>query len=183
MKEKIITWLFILIAIIAFVFMAFPHTDEVDAELNPASYCEAETVTYYDVPIDRELQDEIRKICNSYNVDMPLVLAVIGQESNYDINAIGDNGSSIGLMQIQPQHHQKRMDRLNVTDLSNPAQNVTVGVDLLAELIDEEKGWEWALTAYNAGVEKADFNKTMGITGEYAESVLVLRGFINESQN
>ena len=96
MREKIITWLFILIAIIAFVFMAFPHTDEVDAELNPVSYCEAETVTYYDVPIDRELQDEIRKICDSYNMDMPLVLAVIGQESNYDASAIGDNGNSNG---------------------------------------------------------------------------------------
>lgn len=112
-----------------------------------------------------------------------MVLAVIGQESNYDINAIGDNGNSIGLMQIQPQHHQKRMDRLNVTDLSNPVQNVTIGVDLLAELIAEEKGWEWALTAYNAGAERADFNKNMGMTGEYAESVLMLRGFINESQN
>lgn len=67
------------------------------------------------------------------------------------------------------------MERLNVTDLSNPVQNVTVGVDLLAELMAEEKGWEWALTAYNAGAKKADFNKTMGITGEYAESVLKLK--------
>ena len=37
MREKIITWLFILIAIIAFVFMAFPHTEEVETELKPAS--------------------------------------------------------------------------------------------------------------------------------------------------
>ena len=182
MKErgKIVSWVFILTAIIAFVFMAFPRTDGVETELNPVSYCEAETVTYYDVPIDRELQDEIRKICDSYNVDMPLVLAIIGQESNYDTSAIGDDGQSQGLMQIQQKWHSERMHKLGVTDLMNPRQNVTVGIDLLAELISEEKGWEWAVTAYNAGEAKADFHKTIGTRTEYTEDVMKLREDIED---
>lgn len=180
-RTKVTAWVFILTAIIAFVFMAFPRTDEVEAVLNPPK---AETVTYYNVPLDYELQDYIRELCDEYSVDMPLVLAIIGQETNYDTESIGDNGNSLGLMQIQPQWHTKRMNRLGVTDLIAPRQNVTVGIDLLAELISEEKGWEWAVTAYNAGTEKADFNKNMGILSDYTESVMKLREDIeNERAN
>ncbi len=178
-RGKIAAWVFILTAIIAFVFMAFPRTDEVEAVLNPPK---VEIVTYYNVPLDYELQNYIRELCDEYDVDMPLVLAVIGQESNYDANAIGDDGQSQGLMQIQPQWHSSRMERLNVTDLMNPRQNVTVGVDLLSELISEEKGWEWAVTAYNAGIERADFNKNMGVLSEYTEAVMKLREDIEDER-
>lgn len=181
MKErgKIVSWVFILTAIIAFVFMAFPRTDEVEAVFNPPK---VETVTYYNVPLDYELQNYIRELCDEYNVDMPLVLAIIGQESNYDPDATGDNEQSQGLMQIQQRWHSSRMERLSVTDLMNPRQNVTVGVDLLAELISEEKGWEWAVTAYNAGIEKADFNRDMGVLSEYTQSVMKLREMIQNGQ-
>ncbi len=181
MKErgKIVAWVFILTVIMAFIFMAFPKTDEVEAVFNLPK---VETVTYYNVPLDYELQDYIRELCDEYNVDMPLVLAIIGQESNYDTSAIGDDGQSQGLMQIQQRWHSSRMERLNVTDLMNPRQNVTVGVDLLAELISEEKGWEWAVTAYNAGIEKADFNRDMGVLSEYTQSVMKLREMIQNGQ-
>lgn len=179
MKErgKIAAWVFILTAITAFVFMAFPRTDEVEAVFNPPK---VKIATYYSVPLDYEMQDYIRELCDEYSVDMPLVLAIIGQESNYDASAIGDDGQSQGLMQIQRRWHNERMHKLGVTDLMNPAQNVTVGIDLLAELISEEKGWEWAVTAYNAGTEKADFNKNMGILSEYTESVMKLREDIED---
>jgi len=181
MKErgKIAAWVFILTVIMAFIFMAFPKTDEVEAVFNLPK---VETVTYYNVPLDYELQDYIRELCDEYNVDMPLVLAIIGQESNYDTSAIGDDGQSQGLMQIQQRWHSSRMERLNVTDLMNARQNVTVGVDLLAELISEEKGWEWAVTAYNAGIEKADFNRNMGVLSEYTQSVMKLREMIQNGQ-
>ncbi|MFR5439167.1 MAG: transglycosylase SLT domain-containing protein, partial [Monoglobus pectinilyticus] len=110
-----------------------------------------------------------------YNVDMPLILAVIGQESNYNAEAIGDNGESIGLMQIQPQHHQARMERLGVTDLTDPYQNVKVGIDLISELLAKSGDTEWVVTAYNAGAETANFNKAIGTRTEYTESVLILR--------
>ena len=44
------------------------------------------------------------------------------------------------------------MDKLGVTDLLNARQNIAVGVDYLAELLDHYDGnMEKALMAYNAG--------------------------------
>ena len=74
------------------------------------------------------------------------------------------------------------MDKLGATDLLNPKDNVTVGIDILAELL-REQDTEWAVTAYNAGKKAADFNKQVGVISEYAESVMILREDIaNEKQ-
>lgn len=182
--EKIALWMFLLVAVLAFVIMAFPQTPEVEKALNPETKAQTENVTeaqpakateLYDVPLEEDLQIYIKKLCDDYGVDMPLILAVIGQESNFKADLIGDGGDSIGLMQIQPKWHAEKMDELGVTDLKNPYQNATVGIDLLAELMGRGKGTEWAVTAYNAGEAKADFNREMGIIGEYTEGVLMLR--------
>lgn len=179
-KHDWMFWSFIFLVAIVFVAMVFPKTEEVEAAFNPQPI--EESVMIYDVPLEPELQTHIKQLCDSYGVDMPLVLAIIGQESNYQENAVGDRGNSIGLMQIQPQHHQSRMDKLGVTDLLEPKDNVEVGIDILAELL-REQDTEWAVTAYNAGKKAADFNKQVGIRSEYAESVMTLREDIaNEKQ-
>lgn len=177
--EKVALWAFLFMAVTTFIAIGFPiPTEEKEAQLPEP----IEVSQLYDVPLEPELQEHISQLCDDYNVDMPLVLAIIGQESNYNVHAIGDNGNSLGLMQIQPQHHQQRMDRLGVTDLLDPYQNVAVGIDLLAELIGENNGAEWAVTAYNAGAGTADYHKTIGTRTEYTESVLMLRKMI-ENEN
>lgn len=169
--ERFALWAFLFVAVTTFIAIGFPRpTEEKEAQLPEP----IEVKQLYDVPLEPELQDYINQLCDDYNVDMPLVLAVIGQESNYNAGALGDDGNSIGLMQIQPQYHQQRMDRLGVTDLLDPYQNVTVGIDLLAELINENKGAEWAVTAYNAGAGTADYHKTIGTRTEYVEGVMKL---------
>lgn len=184
--KEIVTslWLFVIMGIVLLVIFAFSHppvdTAEGMTELKTAEIKEEPADKLYDVPLEAGLQLHIKELCDSYGVDMPLVLAVIGQESNYNANAIGDNEESIGLMQIQPAHHEARMARLKVPDLLDPYQNVTVGIDLLSELLEKEKGFEWALTAYNAGGSKADYYKSIGETSEYAESVMKLREDIAE---
>lgn len=168
-------WMLVIIGIIALVIFGFsrpPITDEA-AGMSEEIAAMPELEKMYDVPLEPELQLYIKQLCDSYGVDMPLVLAIIGQESNYQHNIIGDDGDSIGLMQIQPQHHQSRMDRLGVTNLLEPKENVTVGIDILAELL-REQDTEWAVTAYNAGKKVADFNKQVGVRSEYAESVMTL---------
>ena len=65
-------------------------------------------------------------------------------------------------MQIQPRWHEERMERLGVTDLSDPYSNFRVGCDFLAELLSKYT-LEEALTAYNSG--KAG-------KSEYATSVM-----------
>lgn len=197
MKQKnkdLAVWGFILIGVIILIAIAFPTTPEVYEALHPVEVQEetqsqeaepvavTEQAPLYDVPLSADLQEHISGLCEDYGVDMPLVLAIIGQESNYRTDAVGDDGNSLGLMQIQPQHHQKRMDKLGVTDLTDPYQNVAVGIDLLAELMSENKGTEWVVTAYNAGAEIADYNKAIGARTEYAESVMMLREMI-ENEN
>ena len=111
-----------------------------------------EKVIYYDIPLSKELQDYTRKICKKYgNLDETLVYAVIKQESNFRVNALGDSGKSKGLMQIQEMWHGKRMERLNVNSLMTAKGNIKVGVDILSEKIDKYNDLGMALTAYNAG--------------------------------
>lgn len=106
----------------------------------------------YDVPLDLDLQNFIVDQCEIYDIDPAIVLGMIQRETQFAADTIGDGGNSYGLMQIQPRWHQERMDKLNVTDLLNPYQNVVVGIDYLAELLYKYDGnMEMALMAYNAG--------------------------------
>ena len=114
-------------------------------------YVEPETV-YYDVPLTQELQEHIFAECEKYGIDPAIVIAMCYRESSYNASAVGDNGRSFGLMQIQQRYHEERMERLGVTDLLDPMQNVTVGIDFLAELLDRYNGdVAKALVAYNRG--------------------------------
>lgn len=128
----------------------------------------------YDVPLSTDLKIHIIETCQSYEVDPDLVFAVIGQESNYDADTVGDNGNSLGLMQVQPKWHLKRMEKLGCTDLMDPYQNVLVGIDYLSALIGKEKGLEWALMAYNGGPSYANNKVSIGEVSEYAQSVIKL---------
>lgn len=127
----------------------------------------------YDVPLDDELLDHIIETTEEYDVDPALVLAVIGQESNFDAHTIGDNGRSLGLMQVQPRLNAERMDRLGVKDLLDARENVLVGIDLLADLLGQGST-AWALMAYNGGKSYADAMVARGEISEYAEEVLHL---------
>lgn len=136
---------------------------------------------YYDVPLNTKIQDEIRKICEKYGIEMELILAMIKYESGFDQNITGDNENSFGLMQIQPRWHSERMKKLGVTDIMDPCQNVTVGADLMAQLISYGKGTEWALMAYNGGEAFADYNMENGIISNYVSTVLEYKDEIEES--
>lgn len=129
--------------------------------------------TPMDVPLDVELQEFIFGVAEDYGLEGELVMAVIGQESNYRHCLIGDDGKSKGLMQVQEKWHTERMERMKVTDLMNPYENVIVGVDYLAECI-EKGGLEWGLMAYNGGASYANEKTKQGVISEYAESVLFL---------
>jgi soluble lytic murein transglycosylase-like protein len=99
-------------------------------------------------------------------------MAMIYTESRFQADVVGDSGQAYGLMQIQPKWHYQRMLDLNCTNLLDPKQNVTVGIDLLAELLESGKGIEWALSAYNAGIASANKNGC----NDYAELVMAKAG-------
>lgn len=90
-------------------------------------------------------------LCKQYGVDYSLVVALIERESGYVFDKVGDDGNSIGYMQVYESAHTDRMERLNCTNLKNPYQNVMVGIDYLAELIEKYGTVQDALAAYNYG--------------------------------
>lgn len=94
-------------------------------------------------------------VCQNYGVDYEIVFALIERESWCKWEAVGDDGNSIGYMQIQERWHKDRMERLNVKDLTNPFGNVCVGVDYLAELYEKTGNWMDTLAAYNYGLSGA----------------------------
>lgn len=139
----------------------------------------------FDVPLDYDLQVYIIRTCEELNIDAGVVMAMIFFESSYDADAVGDNGESFGLMQIMQCFHEDRMARLGVTDLLDPYQNVTVGIDFLAELVRECDGdIEKALICYNtgrAGAEEHFFQ--YGIySNEYSQKVMELCRLLNGGQ-
>lgn len=105
----------------------------------------------YDVPLSADLQRHITETCEAKGIDPTIIFAMIERETNYDADAIGDGGESYGIMQIKAKYHYERMLDLNCTDLLDPYQNVTVGVDILCELLSKYGDTEMALCAYNAG--------------------------------
>lgn len=102
-----------------------------------------------DVPLDGDTQALLRAACEEAGITYELALAVIRKETEFQ-NVMGDNGNSYGYMQIQPRWHEDRMERLGVTDLTDPYSNFRVGCDFLAELLSKYT-LEEALTAYNSG--------------------------------
>lgn len=129
---------------------------------------------YYDVPLAYELQDYIIHLCEEHHIDPAVVVAMIKRESNFQADAIGDGGNSEGLMQVQRRWHQARMDKLGCTNLLDPMQNVKVGIDYLAEMLDWYDGdIAKALTAYNRG-------SYSGYITNYATTVLATSEYLKE---
>ena len=141
------------------------YEEPIEEESKPA-------VTYFDIPLDESLQDHIFAECARYDVDPAVVVAMIQRESGFRESVVGDSGRSFGLMQIQYKWHSGRMEKLGCDDLLDPYQNVTVGIDFLAELIGSGKGVEWALMAYNGGPGYANRLAGEGRVSDYAASVM-----------
>ena len=134
--------------------------------------CPLEVATFYDVPLSEELQAHIILECKFYGVEPEIVLAMIERESRFQADVMGDNGNAYGLMQIHPRWHSDRMERLGVTDLMNPYQNTTTGIDFLAEQIDRYDGdVAKALVAYNQGHFKGTVTKYAQRVMERAEEL------------
>lgn len=141
--------------------IAAVHADAAEPEQEPV------VLAYYDnIPLDKHLQDYIIKQAHANGIQPQIVMAMIDRESDYDTDCMGDNGQSYGLMQIQPKWHYERMQRLGCTDLLDPYQNVTVGIDYLCELLSRYDGdMAKALVGYNQG-------HYSGTVTTYAKAVL-----------
>ena len=141
-------------------------------EVEPEMVAEP-TYKLCDIPLSQELQIWLIDYCKDIHINPYMIMAMCEQESQYNANAVGDSGRSLGIMQIQEQWHQERMDRLGCTDLLNPYQNVTVGIDILIDLYSKCNDTAWVLMAYNGGEAYANRNYNAGNISEYARYIMI----------
>lgn len=116
-----------------------------------------------------ELEEYIEAICEPRHICPELIQAIIERESRWNPEAV--NGDCIGLMQISERWHRERMERLGVTDLFDPYDNILVGVDYMAELFEKYEDPGMALMVFNGDSRAKDLQAT-GNLSEYAEWIL-----------
>ena len=125
------------------------------------------------VEVPEEVVAISEELGGEYGVCPELIQAVCWQESRFQADA--ENGGCVGIMQVSPQWHKERMERLGVTDLTDPRQNMAVAVDYLAELAAEYEDVGAALMKYN-GDRRLDelLEGGMADVSDYARAVLEL---------
>ena len=131
-----------------------------------------EEPVFFDIPLSHDLQGYIFSYCKENDMDPRIVISIIKKESKYDASVIGDDGNSFGLMQVQSQWHQERMNNLGCDDLLDSYQNVTVGMDYLKDLYSTGEPIEWVLMAYNGGPSYAYDNMSNNIVSDYSKEIL-----------
>lgn len=121
----------------------------------PVEYVEPEPepeIDIYPVNLDADLQRYIIETCKEYQINPSVVIAMCFYESSFNADAVGDNGEGMGLMGINPRWCWPEMEKLNCPNMRDPYQNVTVGIDILAQKMAKYDGNpEMALMSYNAG--------------------------------
>jgi soluble lytic murein transglycosylase-like protein len=99
-------------------------------------------------PFGKFIQDAARQ----HGLDEALISSVIFAESNFNPTAVSPKLAQ-GLMQLIP----STAARYSVTNIFDPAQNISAGTHYLKDLLDQYHGnLQWALAAYNAGPERVD---------------------------
>lgn len=121
---------------------------------------------------EQDVEALAEEIGGQYGICPEFLQAIAWQESSYRADA--SNGGCEGLMQVAPGWHRERMERLGVTDLYDPAENMLTAADYLAELFEEWEDPAMVLMVYNGDSGARDFWETGEGMSEYAENVLEL---------
>jgi len=123
----------------------------------------------------RNLVDIIKRESGRQELDWRIVFAVAWRESTLNPSAIGDNGQSIGLMQVQLRTASWMENRpVTEAELLDANFNVKVGCSYLKYQLDRYGGsYRKAVAAYNAGSFKQRSNGEP-INKAYVEGVFTI---------
>ncbi len=98
------------------------------------------------LPEEMPFHDEIVAAARAADLHPWLLVAVVRAESNFDPVAVSRAGAA-GLTQLMPATASGQ----GVTDVFDPAQNLTAGAGYLRAMLDRFDSLTLALAAYNAG--------------------------------
>lgn len=123
------------------------------------------------IPLDYDLQAELRAACDEFDVPFSLMVAMIDKESNFE-NIVGDSGNAEGYLQIWSYWHSDKMEQIGATDLMNPVDNFRTGCYIMSILLDKHTPYD-ALSAYNTGsVGYSEYAEVVSELWNYWEDVL-----------
>lgn len=121
-----------------------------------------ETNTQFDTEAPIEVQEACMKWGGVYDICPELLQAICWNESRYETDL--ENGTCVGIMQINEPVHTARIEKLGVTDIYDLDENIHIGADLLAELFASYPDAGTVLGLYHG--EKNAVSK--GKTGNYS---------------
>lgn len=147
------------------------QSEPVQSEPEPQSDALMDRV--YDVPLDGDVQEYILELCDQYDMDPVLVLAMMYVETRFDPAAVSKTGD-YGLMQINKVNHEGYRKILGITDFLDAKQGALAGIYMLWDL-REHYGCDTEnkiLMAYNRGIGGAKKLWKQGIySNTYTEEV------------
>lgn len=126
-----------------------------------------------DIPISKDLQNYIFKLCNKDKDFYCLMVAIMEQESAFNPDIISEDGRDYGLFQIRDINFSWLKEELNIKDCIDPYNNAKCAVHMISKLIDKYEHYNLALMAYNMGEYGAKCKWKQGIySSSYSRAVL-----------
>ena len=148
------------------------HSETPVAYGAPTGWTQREFAMMKTVPLDADFQRYVYETAKEYGLDWTLLMAVMQQESQFDIHAKSEGGD-FGLMQINRINHANLSVVLGVHDFMDPQSNVRAGAYMLRELFDKYGDTHRVLMCYHMGETAAAEAWKAGVTETgYTRSVL-----------
>lgn len=130
--------------------------------------------------IPAPIYDPLMRYTAAYEVDQTLVAAIIWKESKWDIQAVGDSGRSVGLMQL---HESGIGYGLTADERMDPERNLEIGIRGFRSYLDRFGSVENALAAFNVGPNAMleAGGDWQNVAGDYVRAVLSRAAYYREA--
>lgn len=143
-------------------------------------FCKIAFAAEEEVVIPEEIEFWCEKYGEEYDICPETLEAMCWVESRCTPSAQSEDKKCKGLMQINPNCHRERMDRLGARNVYGIWENIKTGTDYLAELRNDDPDIAVALYEYNGNSTGAErYRKTKEVTG-YAKKVLDISAELEE---
>jgi soluble lytic murein transglycosylase len=134
--------------------------------------------SYWEGLFPKPFWTDLRTFSSENGLDPYLVAALIRQESAFNPNAVS-RANAVGLMQLLPKvgkgvAKQEKLRHFTTQELFQPKINLQLGTKYFRSMVDRFGSFEYALAAYNAGVDRVqDWSKqgTYRDPQEFVESI------------